>query len=120
MANPNRGEVVLFSGAKEYVLSFSINALCELEDLLGSSVIEIAAQLNDRSAIQMKTIRAMVWAGLRDKHSECSLTDAGTIITQAGVPETLAAIGSAFSAAFPDAPAEAKGSGSRPRKGGGG
>jgi hypothetical protein len=114
MSNSLRGQVMLKAGEKEYTLSFSINALVSLEDMLDESVNTVAAQLNDSTKVRMKTIRALVWAALRDNHSEVTTDGAGQIIDQAGIPATMAAIATAFTNAFPDA--EAESSGSRPRK----
>ena len=115
MANPHKGQVALNVDGREYTLSFSINALCELEDALGESVNAIAAQMGDGSKVRLKTIRTLVWAALRDHHPETSVEDAGEIIGAAGVPATMEAIGEAFAKAFPDVQ-EGKANGSRPRK----
>lgn len=120
MANPHRGEVAFKAGDAEYKLSFSINALCELEDALGEGVNAVAAQLSDPASVRIKTVRAVLWAGLLDNHSGLSLDDAGRIMSDAGVPATMQAIGRAFAAAFPEPKGEAKANGSRPPKAGNG
>lgn len=118
MANPHKGQVALSADGRVYTLSFSINALCELEDAVGETVNAIAAQMSDGSRVKLKTIRTLVWAALRDHHPETSLEDAGDIIGAAGVPAAMEAIGEAFAKAFPEAE-EGKAKGSRPRKAGG-
>lgn len=118
MANPHKGQVALNVDGKDYTLSFSINALCELEDALGESVNAIAAQMGDSSKVRLKTIRTLVWAALLDHHPGTSVEEAGNIISAAGVPAAMEAIGGAFAKAFPD-PKEGKANGSRPRKAGG-
>lgn len=113
MANPLRGSVPLQVGERAYTLSFSVNALCELEAELGAPIAQIAERLNDDKNISMATVRAVVWAGLQDHHYEVGLKDAGLIVTEAGIAPCMEAVGKAFALAFP----EAKGTGN-PRKAG--
>lgn len=102
MANSNRGEVVLPVGGLEYKLSFSINAICELEDALNMPVAKIADGLNDAGNVRMSTIRTVVWAALRDHHEEVTVKEAGQIATDAGIPAVMSAIGQTFALAFPE------------------
>ena len=111
MANPHRGSVALQVGDRAYTLSFSVNAICELEDALGQPVAKIAAGLNDPENVRMSTVRAIIWAALRDHHSEVDFKGAGEIATEAGIPACMEAIGKAFNLAFPEAKEDA-----RPRK----
>src|SRR5690606_20676187 len=113
MANPYRGSVALQVGDQAYTLSFSVNALCELEDLLEMSVAKVGAIMNDPEGVRMTTVRALVWGALRDHHSEIDLKGAGDIASTAGIPACMEAIGKAFRLAFPRE--EAKGT-VRPRK----
>lgn len=103
MANPNRGEVALLVGDREYKLSFSINAICELEDALDIPVAKVADKLNDAANIRMSLIRTVVWAALRDHHEAVTVKEAGQIATDAGIPVVMEAIGRAFTLAFPEA-----------------
>ena len=103
MANPHRGSVALQVGDRAYTLSFSVNAICELEDALGQPVAKIAAGLNDPENVRMSTVRAIIWAALRDHHSEVDLKGAGEIATEAGIPACMEAIEKAFNLAFPEA-----------------
>lgn len=106
MANPHRGGVDLKAGDAVYTLSFSYNALCELEDAFdGLPVPQIAKKLNDPEHVSIKDVRRIVWAALRDHHSDVDLLGAGEVITAAGPAATMDAIGKAFSLAFPDAEA---------------
>lgn len=113
MPNPHRGEVSFVAGEQTYTLSFSVNSICSLEDELGEGWDAIASQL--RSTPRVKTVRAVLWAGLLDKHEGLEIEDAGRIMTEAGVAETMEAVGRALIAAFP-APKEEKAAGSRPTK----
>lgn len=102
MANPHRGSVSLQAGDRAYTLSFSINALCELEDAFDAPVAKIAADMDKAENVRIKSVRLLVWAGLRDHHEEVDLKGAGLIATEAGIPACMAAIGQAFKLAFPD------------------
>lgn len=114
MANPHRGEVALTVGDREYKLSFSVNALCELEDALALPVAKIVNLLNDPENIRLSTVRTIIWASMRDHHEDVSVKDAGTIATEAGIPAVMEKIGAAMQLAFPDAP-EAKGKANPPK-----
>lgn len=103
MANPHRGEVALKVGDLDYTLSFSINAICELEDALDMPVAKIADMMNDSSNLRMSLIRTVVWAALGDHHEGITPKEAGQIATQAGIPTVMEAIGEAFTLAFPEA-----------------
>lgn len=113
MANPHRGEVALQAGDQTYTLSYSINAICDLEDALGKPVGHIMQSLNDEGGASMKTVRALVWAGLQDHH-DVDERAAGLIATEVGVTEIVQKIGDALKLAFPER--EAGNSSTRPRK----
>lgn len=102
MANPHRGQVSLKAGDTTYTLSFSINAMCELEDLMNEPIAKIASGLNKASELRISTVRALAWAALRDHHADIDIKRAGEIVTEIGVPDAMAAIGKAFAAAFPE------------------
>jgi len=101
MANPNRGQVDLEVGSKTYTLSFSINAMCELEDELGEPIAVIAAGLNNPAGVKVSIVRALVWAALRDHHPDIDLKAAGELVSEAGLVDVMAAVGKAFANAFP-------------------
>lgn len=99
--NQHRGSVALQAGNVAYTLSFSVNALCELEEALDKPVAKIADTLGKPEAIRLSTVRVLVWAALRDHHESVDIKAAGNIVTDAGMAETMAAIGKAFTLAFP-------------------
>ena len=84
MANPNRGGVAVRVGDDEWTFSFSINALCELEDLLDKTMPQIFASLSDEENMRMSDVRALVWAALLDHHEGISLKEAGDVATKVG------------------------------------
>ena len=58
---------------KEYVLRFSVNALCCLEEKTGKSLSEMQSG-------QMSCLRGLLWCGLREHWPECTLEDVGVLI----------------------------------------
>lgn len=103
MANPVRGAVPLPFEGKTLNLSFSINAVCILEDHLGQPVAKIAQMLGDTENMRVSNVRAVLWAGLQDYQPDTSLEEAGLIATEIGLAACSAAIGKAFALAFPPA-----------------
>lgn len=101
MANPHRGSVALQVGDRAYTLSFSVNAICELEDALDMPVAGIVNLLNEPERVRMSSVRTIIWAALRDHHDEVDEKAAGEIATEVGVPTVMEKIGEAFSLAFP-------------------
>lgn len=102
MANPHRGEVAFEVGSTVYTLVFSTNAICELENLLDRGLNVIVMSMD-----RLATVRALLWAGLRARHSGVSLEQAGEIIDLCGMAAATEAIGRALSAAFPAADKDA-------------
>lgn len=103
MANPHRGSVSLQAGDRTYTLSYSTNALCELEDRTGKTIQVLANALNSPEGVSLKMVRDLVWGALRDHHEGADIQTAGGIIDTAGLPDVMEAIGQALRAAFPDA-----------------
>ena len=115
MANPHRGEVSFDLDGQTYTLSFSANALCELEDLLNLGVNEITVRLSQSDKVRIKTVRAVFWAALTDHHPDITVKDAGVLLTRLTVAKAIDLIAQAFSRAFPDQEAkEAEASSPRP------
>jgi hypothetical protein len=112
MANPHKGEASLTVGEAQYTLVFDINGLCEVESLLGLSINQILGRMES-----LTVVRALVWGGLRAKHPEITLNEAGAMVEAiGGAGAALEAVGRGLAGAMPD-PKE--GVGSRPRKGAG-
>ncbi len=101
MANPNRGGVGVRVGDDEWVFSFSMNALCELEDLLEKPMAQIFASLDDADNMRMSDVRALVWAALLDHQENITLREAGDVASKVGIPVCLEKIGKAVGIAFP-------------------
>ncbi len=111
MANPHRGAVAVRVGEDEWTFSFSINALCELEDCLGKPVPQIVDALGDPASLRISDVRALVWAGMLDYHNGILLKEAGAVASDIGVLLCLEKVGKALEIAFPaakDHPRKAK------------
>lgn len=96
MANPALSEVTLKVADAEYILKYSTNAICELEDLLNKGLNEIVSDL-----ARLSTVRAMLWAGLRAKQPDVTIKSAGEIIDKCGMVAATDVIGKALNVAFP-------------------
>ena len=105
MANPNRGGVAVRVGDDEWTFSFSMNALCELEDLLDKPMAQIFASLEDEKNMRMSDVRALVWAALLDHKEGLTLREAGDVASKVGISVCLEKIGKAVAIAFPPAKA---------------
>ncbi|TDX72599.1 hypothetical protein EDE05_12820 [Neorhizobium sp. R1-B] len=112
MTNSQRGSVALQAGGTAYTISFSINALCELEDVFGMPPSKVSSLFEDEEKTSMKDIRKLIMVSLHDHHPDVDENRAGVIGTAAGIGVTMEAIGKAFSLAFP----EAKAGSGNPRK----
>lgn len=96
--NAARGLVTLTGDdGRDYVLSFSLNAMCAVEEALGAPLMELQAQLDAPSATDL---RGLLWALLRDHHPDVTLQDAGRI---AAVSKVAEAVTRAIAAAQPEA-----------------
>lgn len=120
MANPHRGETSVEIGGKTYVLCYGMNACAELENHLGRSFPEIVAELQswkeNPERIRVTTVRALLWAGLRRRHSSVTLEQAGDLIDEIGFSNVWQPVNEAFERAWPD-PDEAETKGQRPTNG---
>lgn len=95
MANKIKGETALSYDGAEYSLVLDFNALAEFEDAIGAKAMPI---LQDPSGMSIKQMRALFWAGLKQRHPEITLEDAGRILSA-----NFDKLGEALSASFPDA-----------------
>jgi hypothetical protein len=103
MANLQKGEVSLPAGEQTYILSYSVNAFCHLEEADGRTFGEIIQELMDPKKVSIRQLRQFVHAGLLDHHPDLSLTDAGRIIMLAGgVNAVMEAVGRGLESSLPE------------------
>jgi hypothetical protein len=95
----------LQAGGTTYSLSFSMRAMCALEDALNRTAPDVVVELikagSDAKTLRMKTLLVVLWVMLRDNHPEIDEDGASDIATAAGVMATLVAVAAAAAAAFP-------------------
>ena len=103
MANPARGEARVRIGDRDFTLAYDLNALCEVELLLGMPLQSILERL---AQPRLRDMRALLWAGLQ-RHHPMSVAEAGDLlgeVLRSGADAT-AALGQQLSegiaAAFP-------------------
>lgn len=98
-ANPETGVVSFEASGETYRLQFTIDAICTLEDLLDKSVADIGVQM---ARGRIGTIRAALWAGLREHHPKVTLREAGDLLTDPGLKggRSVEFIGQALKLAF--------------------
>lgn len=100
MANRERGELGFECGERRFVLKYSVNALCELEDALGMSIRQFASLFKEPEGIRLKQVRAAMWAGLLEKQPGVTQQQAGTIIEEITMMKAMDLVGQAMQAAF--------------------
>jgi hypothetical protein len=90
MANSLNGVVEFTVGAKgeerTFKLCFSINAICELEDRTGKTLMQIGEHMKEVgvAGIKMSMVRDILYAGLIEHQPNISVKEAGELITEAG------------------------------------
>lgn len=94
MANKQRGYVTV-SLDKLRNLKFTTNALAELEDTLGQPVTQLNAE-----TVGIKTLRAMLWAGLLHESPDLSITEAGALMDDGDLSEVSTRLSEALELAF--------------------
>lgn len=83
MGNPLRGETSFEVDGKTFQVKFDWNAAAEYEDAAGEPISGLLGDLaNDRTSA--KSMRAMLWAGLRAHHAELTIQDVGRLIDKLG------------------------------------
>lgn len=100
MSNFARGQVPVEALGETYTLSFSLNALCRMEDYFEESVadtMERFAGLEEQGkSLPMKSVRAFVWCALTDFHGAMTEEDAGRLVTDIGLQEAVRLVMTAF------------------------
>lgn len=89
-------EIPLRALGREYTFRLGINAICRFEKEAGMAITSI-----DLSKLEMRTIRALIWAGLKDQHKDVSLDLAGDIIDDLGLNQIMQLVPEALNATFP-------------------
>lgn len=100
--NPHKGDVSFEAGGKSYTLRFSTFALVKLEESLGKSLVEIMNEISRLDTMRLKTVVALLWAGLQKHHPGTTEEDAANLIDDVGggIAGVMPHINDAFERAF--------------------
>ncbi|MEW7009489.1 hypothetical protein [Lentilitoribacter sp. EG35] len=96
MANKEKGEKSFKALGKDWVLVYTTNSLCEMEDKSGKGAPEL---FNDGKITSM---RYLLWGALVERHEDITLRECGNIIDELGMEGLGKIVGSVFELAFPD------------------
>jgi hypothetical protein len=78
-------EISFQANGKTYIVSMSINAMCEVETKLqGQGFPQFLEGMASPEAITMKSVRLLFWGSLIDHHPEITVTEAGELLFAAG------------------------------------
>jgi len=103
MANPHKGEVELKAGDSTYILRYSIDAICSLEDRLDKGFPAIVAEMSSPATMRLSAVREVLLAGLQEHRPDITVKQAGELIILAGgALVVLGKVNEAFAAAFPE------------------
>lgn len=117
MVNPHRGEYRVKIEGKDYVLRFSADTICDLEEALGMTLNQISEQMQDPAKLRMSVVRTMFCAGLSDKHAEFDDAARRTLFKALGPVEAVGHVAKAFGLAFGVEEQDgAEGSGANPQQ----
>lgn len=117
MANKFKGEVSFEAGGQPYKLSFSANALCELEDAMGITLDEVIKLMQSPDKLRLRDLRQMFWAALLDHQPETTFANAKIILSKVSAVEMGELVGKAFVLSMPS-PEDVEGGGRPPMPGG--
>ena len=99
-----RGRVAFEAAGRSWWLSFSINALCVLEEEFEQTADAVGVHFFGEGAKpSLPDVRGFFWAGLQDHHPELTEREAGLVMTELGLARTGELVGRAFVGAFPPA-----------------
>ena len=115
ISNSLKGETTVKAGDVSYVLRYTANSLCALEDAFDKSVSELSDMFSKPSNMRISTMRKLFWIGLIDAQPQVTEVVAGEIMTKAGLDVSLIKVMEAFQEAFPKAKQEDEGN-QNPRK----
>lgn len=99
-ANRNKGEVALRGETETYIIRFSADSLCRLEDELDMGVNQVARLLGDVDTMRVKLMIVVLWAGLLDRQPDITIEDAKKIVTEVTLFKSMKAVSDAFALTF--------------------
>lgn len=102
MAKELRGQATFKIDGTAYRMSYSFNAIAEIEDVLDDTMDNIVARLQDPKGIRISLARTVFWGGLLDHHPEITVKEAGAIMTRLGIVRSLELVAEAINRSFPE------------------
>lgn len=102
MANHMKGEVAFQALGREFVFRLGVNEMIELQNALGVSDEDLGAVFEERRMRNAKHVRAVTFFGLRLRHPEITLEQAGDIVADIGLTEMFRVILRAMRWALPE------------------
>lgn len=113
MANSNRGEISADIDGKKIVFKLTMNSICELEQVsgkpIGALLQDIEAYEANPAKASISDLRLLVWSALLDGMPDCTISDAGDIMTSLGIKKSMELLGSCVGASFPQGEADKQG-----------
>lgn len=117
MANVHKGEYGLEVEGKNYVLRYSADTVCDLEDQLQMTLSAIGEQMRDPDKMKMSMVRTMFIAGLADKHGDMDEAARRTLFKALSPVDAVKHVATAFAMAFGVEEEAAAGAANPPRPG---
>lgn len=90
-------ETIILKDGNEYRIEFTLNALCELEDIFGD-ITEVYKIFNN---FNLKSLRGLLYCGLVEHHPDITVRKAGSLFDTAVLNDIVEALTKAFEKAFP-------------------
>ncbi|MHA1835998.1 MAG: gene transfer agent family protein [Candidatus Odinarchaeia archaeon] len=86
MANSQRGEVSIKLSGETYIMRPSFEALCELEDVLGTTLPQLVIDLQTGN-VSLKKVTAVIWSGIwgYNKDKAPSMVEIGEMVVNDGM-----------------------------------
>ena len=81
MANGFKGEIGLTYEGQSYTMVLDFNALCDFEGETGKNALTELEGM-EAGALSASDTRALMWAGLRQRHPDMTLQLAGCILSE--------------------------------------
>lgn len=104
MGNAIKGQVTFEAQDKTWVLEFTPNAFCALEDETGKGAMAFVAGLEAAATdLRVSDVRVLFWACLVDCAPDLTLNQAGALMHElGGMVEAMALVERALGLAMPD------------------
>lgn len=118
MANAVKGQKSFEVDGQTYLIEFTPNGFCELEDKTGKATMAFLVDLGEAAegaALRFRDVRLLFWAGLQEHHPDLSEREAGRLMRAlGGLVDAMSVIQDAIALSMPDSGEGAEGEGENP------